>query len=65
MGFLHDDACNRVGSILYCFVDPELLALGNPLQCHEMFLSLHALFPPERFDIPPPVSGDSCRASQA
>ena len=31
VGFLHDDACNRVGSIL-CFVDPELLAaLRNPL----------------------------------
>ena len=25
VGFLHDDACYRVGLILYCFVDPQLL----------------------------------------
>ena len=31
VGFHHEDPCNRVGSVLYCFVDPELLALGNPL----------------------------------
>ena len=31
VGLLHDDAWNRVGSILYCLVDPELLALRNPL----------------------------------
>ena len=30
VGLLHDDACNRVGSIL-CFVSPKLLAaLRNP-----------------------------------
>ena len=54
VGLLHDDACNRVGSIL-CFVSPKLLtALRNPFKCHEMFLSLHPLFPPKRFDPPPP-----------
>ena len=54
VGFLHDDACNRVESIL-CFVGPELLAvLRNPFQCHEIFLSLYPLFPRKRFDIPLP-----------
>ena len=31
VGFPHYDACNRVGSILYCIVGLELLALGNSL----------------------------------
>ena len=63
-GFLHDNACNRVGSILFCFVDPKLLALRNPLQCHKVFfLSLHPLFPHERFDTPPPLWVDAHRLS--
>ena len=62
VGLLHDDACNRVGSIL-CFVSPKLLtALRNPFKGHEMFLSLHPLFPPKRFDPPPPLLG-GCSSS--
>ena len=31
VGFLHDDARNRVASILYCFGGPQVLASGNRL----------------------------------
>ena len=59
VGFLHDAACNRVGSILYCFLGPELLSLRNPLQSHEIFLPL----PPKWFDISPPFWVDAHRVS--
>ena len=45
VGLRHDDACNRVGSIL-CFVSPKLLtALRNPFKCHEIFLVVASIVP--------------------
>ena len=39
--------------------DPIMLPSGNPIKCHEDFLSLlptsiNSMFPPKRFDISPP-----------
>ena len=40
-------------------VDPMLLPLGNPIECHEEVLYLQPMVPPKRFDIPFPSLGDA------
>ena len=44
---------------LYCFVDPMLLPLGNPIKCHEDVLSLQPMIPPKRLTYFSPCVGCS------
>ena len=40
---------------LYC--GPNVICIGEPVQCHEEVLYLQPLIPPKRFDIFSPITG--------